>query len=104
MVQSEREEEERIARYIAERDEREAREQAEKERVARRRSSRRARLRAQQEKHADTAAAMDELRAQRIQEAHERAYRRRRGPRLSASAPSTRTFASLEESTRRCSR
>ena len=34
-----------------------------------------ARLRAQQEKHADTAAAMDELRAQRIQEAHERAYR-----------------------------
>ena len=75
MVQSEREEEERIARYIAERDEREAREQAEKERVAREKELETARLRAQQEKHADTAAAMDELRAQRIQEAHERAYR-----------------------------
>ena len=75
VIQAEREEEERIARYVADRDAREMREQMERERVAREKEMETARMRAQQEKQADTQAEMDELRAMRIQEEHERAFR-----------------------------
>jgi len=75
IIQSERDEEERIAHYIYEKDAREQGELSEKERVAREKELETARLRAQQEKAADHAAELDELRAMRIQEAYEREYR-----------------------------
>ena len=75
VIQAERDEEERIARYIADRDEREMQEQLERERQAREKELETARMRAAQEKASDTQAEMDELRAQRIQEEHERAFR-----------------------------
>jgi hypothetical protein len=75
IIASEKEEEERIARYIAEKDAREQGEQAEKDRVTKEKELETARLRAQQEKAADHQAELDELRAMRIQEAYEREYR-----------------------------
>ena len=64
----EREEEARIAAYLAERDRREMEAELEKERVAREKELETARMRAQQEKQADTAAELDELRAARVYE------------------------------------
>jgi hypothetical protein len=75
IIQAERDEEERIAQYIADRDARELAEQMERDRVAHEIEMETVRMRAQQEKQADTQAEMDELRAMRVQEAHERAYR-----------------------------
>ena len=71
----EREEEARIAAYLAERDRREMEAELEKERVAREKEVETARLRAQQEKQADTAAELDELRAARVYEERERTFR-----------------------------
>ena len=71
----EREEEARIAAYLAERDRREMEAELEKERVAREKEVETARMRAQQEKQADTAAELDELRAARAHEERERAFR-----------------------------
>ena len=71
----EREEDARIAAYLAERDRREIEAELEKERVAREKEVETARMRAQQEKQADTAAELDELRAARAHEERERAFR-----------------------------
>ena len=71
----EREEEARIAAYLAERDRREIEAELEKARVAREKELETARMRAQQEKQADTAAELDELRAARVYEERERAFR-----------------------------
>ena len=71
----EREEEARIAAYLAERDRREMECELEKERVAREKELETARMRAQQEKQADTAAELDELRAARVYEERERLFR-----------------------------
>ena len=71
----EREEEARIAAYLAEKDRRDMEEQMEKERIAREKEMETARMRAQQKKQADTAAELDELRAARVYEERERAFR-----------------------------
>tara|TARA_B110000977_G_scaffold201778_1_gene298552 strand:- start:1571 stop:3142 length:1572 start_codon:yes stop_codon:yes gene_type:complete len=73
--QFEKEEEMRIAAYLAERDQREMEAEIEKQRVAKEKELETARMRAQQEKQADTAAELDELRAARVYEERERMYR-----------------------------
>eukprot|EP00240_Pyramimonas_obovata_P001211 CAMPEP_0118935178 /NCGR_PEP_ID=MMETSP1169-20130426/15074_1 /TAXON_ID=36882 /ORGANISM="Pyramimonas obovata, Strain CCMP722" /LENGTH=462 /DNA_ID=CAMNT_0006878171 /DNA_START=303 /DNA_END=1691 /DNA_ORIENTATION=+ len=75
LIQMEKEEDARIARYIRERDLREQAYQEEQARIAHERELETARLRAQQEKMADKQAELDELRAMRAQEAYEREWR-----------------------------
>jgi hypothetical protein len=71
------EEEERIAAYVRDKAQKEAERQAELDRIAAEKAMEVARLRAMQEKAADTAAAGDALRARRAQEDYEREWRRK---------------------------
>ena len=98
----EREEEARIAAYLAERDRREIEAELEKARVAREKELETARMRAQQEKQADTAAELDELRAARVYEERSARFAPRSARRRSAQRPSTPTWRK-RASTRRCS-
>mmetsp|Transcript_5895 Transcript_5895/g.7951 ORF Transcript_5895/g.7951 Transcript_5895/m.7951 type:complete len:521 (+) Transcript_5895:39-1601(+) len=75
IIQAEKEEDGRIARYIKEREAREQAAQEEQERFKQERELEVARLRAMQEKAADKQAELDELRAIRAQEAYEREWR-----------------------------
>jgi hypothetical protein len=71
------EEEERIAAYVRDKAQKEAERQAELDRISGEKAMEVARLRAMQEKAADTAAAGDALRARRAQEDYEREWRRK---------------------------
>lgn len=75
IMQAEKEEDDRIAVYLREKELREQADAEEKERIRRERELEVARLRAQQEKAADKQAELDELRAMRAQEAYERDWR-----------------------------
>ena len=71
----EREEDERIRKYIRERELKERAAAAESERIAKERELETQKLRAMQEKAADKQAEIDELRAMRAQERYEREWR-----------------------------
>lgn len=75
VLQFEKEEEGRIAAYLAEKDKREMEVEVEKRQIAREKEMETARMRARQEKQADTAAELDELRAARVHEERERSFR-----------------------------
>ena len=75
LVEAEREEERRIAEYIANKEAREAELQAEQDRVQAEKELETAKMRAQQEKASDKQAERDALRARRATEAYERDYR-----------------------------
>lgn len=74
--QLELEEDKRIAEYIKEREAKEAAKEAEAERIKAEKEMEIARLRAMQEKAQDRRSQVDELRAKRYQEAHDRAWRK----------------------------
>lgn len=75
IIDAEKEEDVRIAQYIAEKEAREYAQAMEAERIRKEKELETARLRAQQEKAADKQAELDELRALRAQEAYDREWR-----------------------------
>ncbi|MEW5310671.1 MAG: hypothetical protein WDW38_002447 [Sanguina aurantia] len=75
MKTREKEEDMKITEYIRAKDRREAAHATEKQRIAHEKELETARLRAQQERAADKASELDELRARRYQEAKEREWR-----------------------------
>ena len=77
ILDEEKEEDERIALYIRMKEAKEQEEQEKQARIAKQKELELARMRANQEKASDKQAELDELRAQRAQEAYERDWRRR---------------------------
>lgn len=77
MMDADKEENARIARYIRDRDLKEEAQAKEAERIAHEKELETARLRAQQEKVADRQSELDELRAIRAAEAYEREWRQK---------------------------